>query len=669
MGRSAAVRVACSKRKPHNRQAIGKDSSVRWFHIHLAQNLRQRGEFNEAAEVAKNALREAPHDIDFVAELIRALVGCGEPHAAREIFDDLCGKHQLPDKLQTELCKSIEDLEDSLTLYHVARDEASLPNAKIGVSYTVGTKTLSGIIVVRDLVSKPLTVSLYFHGIELLQIYALRDSLGMSAVHGIESCFRFTFPYSSIAESAFTKMRGALHKNGLLDFSVQVHGFDPPILRLSELDGKKLFTQLTTFALGSEYRASTDLQVLEAARFAALERLYKGSRSASSSKAGNEPRLVAFYSPHFHELGAGMPSSFGSAKSAWTKVGAAKPRFPGHDQPKTPRELGYYDSSRGSTLEEQAKLATEYGISGFCFIYEWRDGEPAVSGFIQTLVECDADIDLCICWDRHPTTSRGQQGSTKETHPAAFGLDDARCFLDSAAPLLKDPRYMTIAGAPLLVVRQVADLRDPVGHIQILRQYAMDAHNVQLHIAALIGPGIPADVLPVFESAIESPDDLLGSITPSERQCKDVSIIDYREMVEHALGRDEREFPIGLMRTAVVSWDTTPIQTDTVQICRGSSPRELHKWLSFLRTHASWSESAREPIVFLHAWNDWLHGAYLEPDVTHGLSKLDTLSRAWNIGKPSTQHALSMLAEILENATLEPNELKLAPLIARGAGN
>ena len=77
-------------------------------------------------------------------------------------------------------------------------------------------------------------------------------------------------------------------------------------------------------------------------------------------------KAIAMYLPQFHEI----PENnrwWGDGHTEWVSCKNAKSLFNNHLQPRIPLNHNYYNLLDINAQIEQAKLANEYGIYGFCY--------------------------------------------------------------------------------------------------------------------------------------------------------------------------------------------------------------------------------------------------------------------------------------------------------------
>ena len=114
------------------------------------------------------------------------------------------------------------------------------------------------------------------------------------------------------------------------------------------------------------------------------------------------PKILALYLPQFHPF----PENdewWGKGFTEWTNVGKAKPLFRGHDEPRVPTELGYYDLRLPLIREQQAQMAREAGVTAFCYWHYWfGNGRRLLADVFHEVLESGKpDFPFCLAWANH----------------------------------------------------------------------------------------------------------------------------------------------------------------------------------------------------------------------------------------------------------------------------
>ena len=115
-----------------------------------------------------------------------------------------------------------------------------------------------------------------------------------------------------------------------------------------------------------------------------------------------KPKIVALYLPQFYSF----PENdewWGKGFTEWTNVGKAKPLFKGHNQPRVPADLGYYNLKMPEVREQQAEMARNAGVEGFMYWHYWFGNGKRLMWevFDEVLKTGKPDYPFCLGWANH----------------------------------------------------------------------------------------------------------------------------------------------------------------------------------------------------------------------------------------------------------------------------
>jgi lipopolysaccharide biosynthesis protein len=345
----------------------------------------------------------------------------------------------------------------------------------------------------------------------------------------------------------------------------------------------------------------------------------------------DDTRLIAFYLPQFHVVPENS-EWWGDGFTEWTNVRRARPNFEGHDQPKLPRELGYYDLSDVNVMAAQAELAKLYGIHGFCFYHYWFSGRRILEKPVEQFIASDIDMPFCLCWANENWT-RTWDGDTKSVLlEQKYQPQDADALIQSLMSAFRDRRYIVVEGKPLLLVYRARHIPDPGAWFAIWRKAAKAAGFPGLHIAVvdmhdMSTPGeVGADALVEFPPHKFGGPQSAPSTVPAIANTEfSGGFVDYKKIIAQSALKTAPAYPY--YRGIIPSWDNTARRQNTGTTVIDARPDLYGAWLRYLRTYTRGHTSSGN-FIFVNAWNEWGEGCTLEPDERWGLGYLEETLRS-----------------------------------------
>lgn len=364
-----------------------------------------------------------------------------------------------------------------------------------------------------------------------------------------------------------------------------------------------------------------------------LDRVVRNYRTVS-------PRVspVAFYLPQFHPFDTN-DELWGAGFSEWRNVVRARPRFPGHHQPRLPGDLGYYDLRTPDTLRAQGELAELHGLHGMACYY-YRFGEKRLMEAPTDVLLSDGTIPLRFfyCWANEDWTRAWDGRSDDVNLKQDYSAKTISLVLDDLVRACSDTRYIRQGGKPVFMIYQLNKLPDLRGTLQAFR----DGMRERLGIELCLGTTYNAEFRPEWAELVDFVAQFPPHRTPRKTdrtllkddegpRVHDPSREDFLESYSAVASQSlEALDMMPLLQPGVCpDWDNAARRAHRAHILVGATPQGFGKWTRSAAhaAEARWNTGeTTTPLLFVNAWNEWAEGAVMEPYEDDGRANLVAFS-------------------------------------------
>jgi len=357
-------------------------------------------------------------------------------------------------------------------------------------------------------------------------------------------------------------------------------------------------------------------------------------KPVSPSPRADGYQVAVYYFPNWHRRAAGPGGKevFGE----WDRLAAARQRFDGHVQPKTPL-WGAQDETDPAVMAQKIDAAADHGVDAFLFDWYYNDHgtfleRPLNEGYLKA--PNHRRVKFALMWANH--NLRGGKGAVGR---ATFDKLVAHVVAD----YLTHPAYWKVGGRPYFSIYQIHTFVEGLGGVDGAAK-AIEHFRAQARKAGLQGVHIN-----VVDFQIKNRPDAAALLkrlgADSVTSYVWVHIVRLKNFPQTDFGHVQRRYldywqrigdryGVPFYPNATMGWDSTPRIAPgqphdgrgypNTAIIAGNTPARFKQALAAIKARLA-KAPADQRIVTINAWNEWTEGSYLEPDTVHKMAYLEAI--------------------------------------------
>ena len=357
----------------------------------------------------------------------------------------------------------------------------------------------------------------------------------------------------------------------------------------------------------------------------------------------NEYYVAAYIWPSAHDDPLANKYLWSAGIGEWEVIKKGNPRYDGHYQPRLPL-WGYEMDNDPEVVERWIDVAVDHGVNVFIYDWYWYEEGPYLEsalndGFLKA--GNNHKMKFYIMWANHDVKHNywnyhryGDDDSI--LWDAKVDWENYKIIVDRIInQYFKQPNYLKINGEPVFSIFSINKLIESFGGSATETRKALDYFRDEVKKAGFPGLHIQRNQGSGSLMTEERSDRLRESV--ETMGFNSVAMYNMGGMDEDYLVHGTNSIKIREKMTEAVSvpvipcvsvgWDDTPrfpakLRKGTVSY--NNTPTSFATLLSKAKEYTD-KHPEQPKLITINAWNEWVEGSYLLPDMLYGFEYLEAV--------------------------------------------
>jgi len=367
--------------------------------------------------------------------------------------------------------------------------------------------------------------------------------------------------------------------------------------------------------------------------------------------AKSEYYVAAYIWPSCHDDSLSREMLWPEGTGEWEVIKKGNPRFDGHYQPRKPL-WGYELDNDPKVVEKWIDAATDHGVNVFVYDWYWYEEGPYLEsalndGFLKA--KNNEKMMFYIMWANHDVkynywNYHRHGDNTSILWNAAVDWENYKIIVDRVInQYFRKPNYFKINGEPVFSIFSVDKLLESFGGSTAETRKALDYFREEvkkagfpgLHIQWNQGGGsvMSSEAVKAFTDRVNTMG--FNSVAMYNMGGLDEDYIVYGTNSVEIREQMDSTLTIPVFPCASIGWDDTPrfpLKGIKDVVHYNNTPQSFASLLSKAKKYAD-RHPEQPKLITINAWNEWVEGSYLLPDMLNGFGYLEAVKEVIVDGK------------------------------------